>query len=131
MDRGDDMITITNKGDFAKTFNFLNSSKNINIDSVMSKYGEEGVSLLAQNTPIDSGKTAESWNYRIETIKRGKSIIWYNTNVVNGVNIAVILQYGHGTQNGGYIEGRDYINPIILPIFERMTEEIWKEVISK
>lgn len=122
------MITITNKGDFAKTFNFLNSSKKINIDYILNTYGKKGVSLLARNTPMDTGKTAGSWEYKIEKNKNGSSITWYNTNVVNGVNIAVILQYGHGTQNGGYVEGRDYINPVILPIFDEMSDKIWKEV---
>ena len=124
-------VTISNKGDFAKTFNFLNSSKNINIDSILDKYGKQGVSLLASSTPIDSGLTAQSWSYVIEKSKGKTSIIWKNTNVVNGVNVAVILQYGHGTKNGGYVQGRDYINPVIQPIFDRMTEEIWKEVIKK
>lgn len=124
-------VTISNKGDFAKTFNFLNSSKNINIDSILDKYGKQGVSLLASSTPIDSGLTAQSWSYVIEKSKGKTSIIWKNTNVVNGVNIAVILQYGHGTKNGGYVQGRDYINPVIQPIFDRMTEEIWKEVTKK
>ena len=124
-------VTISNKGDFAKTFNFLNSSKNINIDSILDKYGKQGVSLLASSTPIDSGLTAQSWSYVIEKSKGKTSIIWKNTNVINGVNIAVILQYGHGTKNGGYVQGRDYINPVIQPIFDRMTEEIWKEVTKK
>lgn len=121
-------VTVTNKGDFAKTFKFLNSSKNIDIDSIMNKYGKEGISLLSQNTPIDSGKTSESWDYKIETSGSIKTISWYNKNVVNGVNVAIILQYGHGTQNGGYISGRDYINPVLQPLFDKMTEDIWKEV---
>ena len=124
-------VTISNKGDFAKTFNFLNSSKNINIDSILDKYGKQGVSLLASSTPIDSGLTAQSWSYVIEKSKGKTSIIWKNTNVINGVNVAVILQYGHGTKNGGYVQGHDYINPVIQPIFDRMTEEIWKEVTKK
>lgn len=125
------MITITSKGDFAKTFSFLNASKKINLNSILDKYGKEGVSLLSTNTPIDSGKTSTSWTYKIENSKGKTSINWYNTNVINGVNIAIILQYGHGTQNGGYISGRDYINPALLPLFNRMTNEIWKEVTNK
>ena len=125
------MITVTSKGDFAKTFSFLNASKKINLNSILDKYGKEGVSLLSKNTPIDSGKTATSWSYKIENKKGRTSINWYNTNVVNGVNIAIILQYGHGTQNGGYVTGRDYINPSLLPLFTRMTDEIWKEVTNK
>ena len=111
-----------------KIFNFLNSSKNINLDSIMNQYGKEGVSLLSENTPINTGKTSQSWNYNIEHSKGKTSINWYNTNIVNGVNIAIILQYGHGTQNGGYISGRDYINPALLPLFDKMTDAIWKEV---
>ena len=125
------MISITNKGDFAKTFNFLNSSKNLKIDSIMDKYGKEGVELLSRNTPVDTGKTAQSWDYKVENNNGKTSLTWYNTNIVNGVNIAVILQYGHGTKNGGYISGRDYINPVIQPLFDKITEEIWKEVASK
>lgn len=125
------MITITSKGDFAKTFSFLNASKKMNLNSILDKYGKEGVSLLSTNTPIDSGKTSTSWTYKIENSKGKTSINWYNTNVINGVNIAIILQYGHGTQNGGYISGRDYINPALLPLFNRMTNEIWKEVTNK
>lgn len=124
------MITITSKGDFAKTFNFLNSSKKLNINNIMDKYGKEGVSLLARNTPVDSGQTANSWTYKIEKTKGKTSLNWYNTNVIDGVNIAIILQYGHGTQNGGYVSGKDYINPALLPLFNRMTEELWKEVTS-
>lgn len=125
------MITITSKGDFAKTFSFLNASKKINLNSILDKYGKEGVSLLSKNTPVDTSKTAQSWTYKIENSKGKTSINWYNTNVINGVNIAIILQYGHGTQNGGYISGRDYINPALLPLFNRMTNEIWKEVTNK
>ena len=125
------MISFRNKGDFAKTFNFLNSSKKINIDNIMARYGKEGVQLLSSNTPIYSGLTAQSWNYRIDHEDGRASLIWYNTNVVNGINIAVILQYGHGTRNGGYITGRDYINPVIQPLFDKLTNDIWKEVTNK
>ena len=122
------MISITNKGDLAKTFNFLNSSKKFNASNIMNKYGKEGVSLLSKNTPIDSGKTSQSWSYKIENLKGKTTINWYNSNVVNGVNIAIILQYGHGTQSGGYVSGRDYINPALLPLFNTMANELWMEV---
>ena len=122
------MITVTSKGDFAKTFNFLNSSKDLDVMNIMDKYGREGVSLLSANTPVDTGKTSESWTYKIERTKGKTSINWYNTNVVEGVNIAIILQYGHGTQNGGYITGKDYINPVLKPLFEKMSNELWKAV---
>lgn len=125
------LISITNKGDFAKTFKFLNSSKKINVDDILNKYGKEGVSLLSKNTPIDSGKTSSSWSYKIEKSKGNTSINWFNSNVVNGANIAILLQYGHGTQNGGYVSGRDYINPALLPLFDKMSEAIWQEVIKQ
>ena len=93
---------------------------------IFNKYGQKGVQALSSATPVDSGKTASSWNYEI----RGTSIYWTNDNINKGVNIAVILQYGHGTRNGGYVQGRDYINPAIRPIFDSMVDEIWKEVTS-
>lgn len=125
------MISFTQKGDFAKTFQFLNSSKKININSILSKYGEMGVSALSRNTPMDSGKTANSWYYKITEKNNKTTITWYNKNVVNGVNIAIILQYGHGTKNGGYVSGRDYINPALKTIFDNMADEVWKEVTRK
>jgi hypothetical protein len=124
------VITFSDKGDFSKTFNFLNSSKNINsrINNILNQYGSKGVELLSRNTPVDTGKTANSWSYRIEINKGKISLNWYNSNVINGVNIAVILQYGHGTQNGGYISGKDYINPVLRPLFNEITNELWREV---
>ncbi len=83
---------------------------------------------LASATPRDSGETASSWAYRIEKTRGRYSIVWYNTHIESGVNIAVILQYGHGTRNGGWVEGRDYINPAMQPIFDEMTAELWKQV---
>jgi hypothetical protein len=102
-------------------------SKN-DITSILDKFGKEGVEALSKNTPVDSGLTAGSWNYKISNSKGKATISWYNSNVVNGVPIAIILQYGHGTQNGGWIEGRDYINPTMRPIFDKITEDVWKEV---
>lgn len=83
---------------------------------------------LSKNTPVDSGLTASSWTYKITSYQGKATISWYNTNIVNGTSIALILQYGHGTQNGGWIDGRDYINPVMKPIFDKLTEEAWKEV---
>ena len=123
-------ISFTNKGDFSKTIKFLNKVKNVKINDILSKYGKIGVNALLQATPKDSGVTSQSWNYRIEVNNNNASIVWYNTNVVKGVNIAVILQYGHGTRNGGWVEGIDYINPAMKPIFDKIVNQVWKEVIN-
>ena len=123
-------ISFTSKGDFSKTIKFLNKVKNVKINNILSKYGKIGVDALSQATPKDSGVTSRSWNYKIEVNNDNASIVWYNTNVVKGVNIAVILQYGHGTRNGGWVEGRDYINPAMKPIFDKIADQVWKEVIN-
>ena len=123
-------ISFSSKGDFSKTIKFLNKVKNVKINNILSKYGKIGVTALSQATPKDSGITSQSWNYRIEVNNDNASIVWYNTNVVKGVNIAVILQYGHGTRNGGWVEGRDYINPAMKPIFDKIADQVWKEVIN-
>ena len=121
-------VSFSNKGDFSKTIKFLNKLKNVKINDILSKYGEIGVTALSQATPKDSGITSQSWNYKIEVKNNNASIVWYNTNVVKGVNIAVILQYGHGTRNGGWVEGIDYINPAMKPIFDKIADQVWKEV---
>ena len=123
-------ISFSSKGDFSKTIKFLNKVKNVKINNILSKYGKIGVNALSQATPKDSGVTSRSWSYKIEVNNDNASIVWYNTNVVKGVNIAVILQYGHGTRNGGWVEGRDYINPAMKPIFDKIADQVWKEVIN-
>ena len=123
-------ISFSSKGDFSKTIKFLNKVKNVKINNILSKYGKIGVTALAQATPKDSGITSQSWNYRIEVKNNNASIVWYNTNTVKGVNIAIILQYGHGTRNGGWVEGRDYINPAMKPVFDKIADQVWKEVIN-
>lgn len=123
------MITIKAKGDFRKTESFFNRLIKADYLSILSKYGRRGVDALAAATPADSGKTASSWEYQIVDSGNSASIIWSNTNVNKGVNIAVILQYGHGTRNGGYVQGRDYINPAMQPIFDEIANEAWMEVI--
>ena len=122
------MISFNQKGDLSKTIDFLNGLKKKNIETMLDKYGQQGVDALSKATPVDTGETANSWKFKIESKKGKATIIWYNTNVENGVPIAILLQYGHGTQNGGYIQGRDYINPAMRPIFDRMANDIWKEV---
>ena len=127
---GDSLIRITSKGDFNNTFRFLNKMSKFQINKILEKYGQMGVSALASATPVDSGKTAESWGYEISIGKEGATIYWTNTNQNKGVYIAVILQYGHGTGTGGYVQGIDYINPAIRPVFDKIAEEAWMEVVN-
>ena len=122
------MITIKQKGNFKKTESFLTRAQRINLRTLLHKYGEAGVEALRQTTPVDSGKTANSWSYEIEIGDGTSSIYWINSNVNKGVNIAVILQHGHGTRNGGYVKGIDYINPALRPIFDEIANAAWKEV---
>ena len=122
------MIGFRQKGDFSKTTKFLTKLKQ-NVDiSTFEKYGKKGVAALASATPVDSGLTANSWYYKIEKTDGSISLLFCNSNIQNGVPIAVILQYGHGTRNGGWIQGRDYINPAIQPIFDQIVKEAWGEV---
>lgn len=122
------MIVLKNKGDFSKTTNFLKRITKLDYKSILSKYGKMGVDALAKATPIDTGLTASSWSYEIVEDDGGATIYWKNSNVVKGVSIAVILQYGHGTGTGGYVEGIDYINPPLRSIFEGIADDAWKEV---
>ena len=127
---GDSLIRITSKGDFNNTFRFLNKMSKFQINKILEKYGQMGVRALASATPIDSGRTAESWGYEISVGKEGATIHWTNSNQNKGVYIAVILQYGHGTGTGGYVQGVDYINPAIRPVFDKIAEEAWMEVVN-
>lgn len=122
------MISFNHKGDFSKLTSFLEKTKGGVHLSILDKYGREGVAALSAATPVDSGLTASSWYYKVEHTKRGASIGFYNSNIQNGIPIAVILQYGHGTRNGGWVEGRDYINPALQPIFDKIANEAWREV---
>ena len=124
------MVTFKHRGNFNHLEKFLNRVKNQSYLNILDKYGQEGVEALSKMTPVDTGKTASSWTYEIERTKNNTTISWINTNEVNGVNIAVILQYGHGTGTGGYVQGRDYINPAMQPVFDKIAEEAWKEVAS-
>ena len=122
------MISFRQKGDFSNLTNFLERAKNAIHIGDLDKYGKAGVAALSSATPVDTGLTASSWSYEIE-IKNGSVIIVFkNSNIQNGVPIAIILQYGHGTRNGGWVEGRDYINPAIQPIFDEIANNAWKEV---
>lgn len=122
------MISFRHKGDFSKTTRYLERVKQAIHLGILDKYGREGVAALASATPVDSGKTASSWGYEIENTKGSVTISFFNSNIQNGVPIAIILQYGHGTGTGGWVQGRDYINPAIQPIFDRIVTEAWREV---
>jgi hypothetical protein len=122
------MIVFTHKGDFKNTEKFLTGAKKINYKKILDTYGKQGVQALAFATPIGSGLTADSWDYKLLFLKGSFSIVWTNSNVVNGVPIAIILQYGHGTRNGGYVQGRDYINPALQSMFDRIADAAWREV---
>ena len=122
------MITFRQKGDFSKLTKFLERAKESVHLGDLDKYGREGVAALSSATPVDTGLTANSWHYKIEQCGGSVSIVFYNSNIQNGVPIAIILQYGHGTRNGGWVQGRDYINPAIQPVFDKITEDAWREV---
>lgn len=124
------MITFRQKGDFSKLNSYLERLKEVVKLGDLNKYGRQGVQALSSATPIESGETANSWYYEINRTKESVSISFHNSNINNGVPIAIILQYGHGTGTGGWVEGRDYINPAIQPIFDKIAEDAWKEVTS-
>ena len=122
------MISIRHKGDFSKLTRYLINTKSAVKVSDLDKFGQEGVAALASATPVESGLTAKSWYYKIERKDGSTTITFCNSNIQNGVPIAIVLQYGHATRNGGWVEGRDYINPAIQPIFDKIAENAWKEV---
>lgn len=122
------MIRFRQKGDFKKLTRFLERAKEAVRLGELDKYGREGVAALSSATPVDSGLTASSWYYEITNKNGTAKISFYNSNVQNGVPIAIIVQYGHGTGTGGWVEGRDYINPAIQPVFDEIAESVWREV---
>ena len=122
------MISFRHKGDFSKLTKYLMNVKNASKVNVLEQYGQEGVAALASATPVDTGKTASSWYYTIERSDGKTSISFHNSNIQNGVPIAIILQYGHGTGTGGWVQGRDYINPALQPIFDKIAQKAWEEV---
>lgn len=115
-------------GDFSKTKSFLKNLSKKQKQLSLDDWGRAGVAALSSATPVDTGKTASSWSYSIEQRSDGVSLVWNNSNVNDGVNIALIIQYGHVTKNGVYVQGRDYINPALVPIFDKLAEAAWKEV---
>lgn len=121
-------IRIKSKGNWDKTTTYLKHAKNFDPVPVLKHYGEIGVDALAANTPVDTGLTAASWYYEIEKTKDGYILTWNNSNVNEGFNIALLIQYGHGTGSGAYVQGIDYINPTLRDIFNDISVQIWKEV---
>jgi hypothetical protein len=124
------MITVTQKGDFKNTEKFLNKILSGYIAKILSKYGEQGVNVLSSATPVDSGATAAGWYYEIVQRAGYYSIVWHNRHSNDGQVIAILIQYGHGTGTGGYVQGRDYINPAVQPLFDKIADDVWKEVTS-
>lgn len=122
------MFKVTTKGSFSNTYKYFNKLRDKEYLNVLNKYGELGIHALREATPKDTGLTSESWYYEIVEGKEKTKIVWYNTNVNKGVNIALILQYGHATPSGTYVEGIDYINPAIKPTFDKMAVAVWSEV---
>ena len=125
------LIKFKQKGDFSKLTNYFERAKEIFKVGDLDKYGQMGVKALEDATPRDTGKTASSWYYEIENQNGKATISFHNSNVENNVSIAVILQYGHGTRNGGWVEGRDYINPAVQPVFDDIADKAWKEATGR
>lgn len=123
-------MAIKQSGDFKKLEKFLKRMNKADFRLYLEKYGQKGVAALSSATPVDSGETASSWGYEVHRSGKTYKISWTNSHMEKGVVIAILIQYGHGTRNGGYVQGRDFINPAIRPVFDRIAEEIWKEVTS-
>lgn len=123
-------LKITSSGSFKKTFSFFDSMSKSDIFASLNKYGQAGVNALAAATPVDSGLSSESWTYEITKSGGKYTIEWHNTNVVNGTPVVILIQYGHGTGTGGYVQGRDFINPVIQPLFDEIANNVWKAVTS-
>lgn len=122
------MIIFKQKGNFSNTEKFLKKAIRADYLRILNAYGRRGVAALASATPVDTGLTSASWDYKIKISKNAYYINWTNSHVEDGVPIAIVIQYGHATRNGGYVEGRDFINPAMRPIFDEMAKEIWREV---
>lgn len=123
-------ISFTTKGSFKNMERFLQTNRNLNIRRLVEPYAQQGVDALARATPVDSGIAADSWGYRIDVKRDVVTITWTNRDTENGFPVAVMLQYGHGTGTGGYVHGRDYINPAVRPIFDSIANGVWKVVTS-
>lgn len=122
------MLTITHSGKLSKTERFLQNARHINYKPILEHYAKIGLEALANATPVDSGVTADSWSYKV-AVERGRySIVWTNSKTVDGDPLVILLQYGHATRNGGYVQGNDFINPTLKPIFDQISKAVWKEV---
>ena len=125
------MIKVTKKGNFDNTRNLIKRIQSRKYTDILNRIGRLGVDALEKATPRDTGKTASSWGYEIEQGKNSISVIWTNSNIVNGwANVAILIQYGHATKNGGYVHGRDYINPALKPIFDELAKEAWEAIVK-
>lgn len=122
------MVTVVKGKSYKKTNNYFERLKEVFHSGLLDKYGKQGVDALMAATPRDTGKTANSWYYTIERTDQGETVVWRNSNVEEGYPIAILIQYGHGTGSGAYVKGVDYINPAMAPVFERIAEDMWKEV---
>jgi len=122
------MITIKQKGNFNNTEKFFKNVVSPDYIPILEKYARQGVEALTAATPVESGETANSWGYEISQSKKGTSVIWTNSHIVDGVPVVILLQYGHATGSGGYVQGRDFINPALKPIFDQIASNIWREV---
>jgi hypothetical protein len=124
------VLSVQTRGDFSKTEGILHRLIQRHYRNKLNHYGEMGVKALQEATPKDTGRTAESWSYEIVEEGNRLAVYWRNSNKESGAVIAILLQYGHGTRNGGFVQGIDYINPALRPVFDRMANEVWKEVIG-
>lgn len=125
------IIKVTKKGNFNKTRNVIKNIQNKKYLNILDRIGRLGVDALSRATPVDTGKTSDSWGYSIEQGRDSVSVVWTNSNVVNGwANVAILIQYGHATRNGGYVQGRDYINPAMKPLFDQLAKEAWEAIIK-
>ena len=124
------MMSFSASGDWRRTEKFLDAMKKQDFWKILNRYGQMGVDALSAATPTDSGKTADSWSYKVyeKSKNQTSTIVWYNDNNEGGSNVAVLIQYGHGTKNGGYVQGKDYINPAMRPIFDRIANDLWAEI---
>lgn len=124
------MITFKHHGNFNNTEKLLKSQNKARHKQILEKYGQLGVQALSEATPVDSGLTGMSWYYKID-MSKGYKISWHNSNIVDGIPVVILIQYGHGTSDGTFIQGRDFINPVMKPIFEKLSDELWKEVTGR